>query len=79
MGNKVNKSIENGQIDHEVFAVGLNSHYRLGLGHNKAVDKLVSFNRFNKTISVRDINSGDSNILITTTDNRYIFAGNSNR
>ena len=74
MGNKV----ENGQIDNEVFVVGQNRFSQFGLGHNNAVNKLVSFNRYNKIISVKDISCGDNNVVITTNDSRYFFAGNSN-
>ena len=76
MGNKASKTISNEEIKNKVFVVGHNTYYQLGLGHNKRVRQLVSFTRYNEGISVKDINSGDNNVFITTNDNRYLFAGN---
>ena len=78
MGNQVSKIVGNEQIDNEVFVVGQNNHYQLGLGHNKRVNQLVSFNRYNEKISVKDIIGGDSNVFITTNDYRYFSAGDNN-
>ena len=73
MGNKQSQVFDN-----EVFVVGNNRDYQLGLKHCKNLDELVSFNRYNKTIEIKSIHCGISYTFIHTTDNKYFFVGMNN-
>ena len=57
MGNKQSKDFDN-----EVFVVGNNGYYQLGLKHRKKVDELASLNKYNKTIevSIKSIHCGQT-------------------